>query len=375
MAIDMAAINGSIARHAKKPDISIEDYVHDLRVSLGLEVSNKKKIYLDKRYWIFIREAHMGRARKSIHMDLLSKLREFVDSKNGICPISESLFCELNKQTDIKTRRATAELIDELSLGVSLCPFYERVGTEIANFIYKAGGLEVYKLNELVWLKLSYTLGVIWPSISSLEKETEKLIQKAFTEHMWNISLVEVIDALAKGENIDPPTFDDLAKNLNVNNAAHSEEITNFEQAYLAEISGGFSLFKSVAVDILDGLFLKTTGQRSCISMEERTKYENELHVYFVNLFKSGKVSKQLPSLHVHAKCHAAIRCDKQRKIKSNDIYDFQHAAGAVGYCDAFFTENPLKILLTSRHVALDREIGCTVISDEIEAVKYLEAS
>lgn len=331
MTIDKVAIEDALAKHAKEPGIDIESHVRNLRISLGLEVRSRKKIYLDKRYWIFIRDAHMGRAKSPIHTDLLARLREFVGFNNGLCPISGSLFCELNKQTDIETKRATAKLMDELSLGVSLCPFEERVSTEIAHFLYAAAGLEVYGLSELVWLKLSYALGIIWPSNTTFDKETERVIQKSFTDHVWSMPLVEVIDSLEKGGGIEPPAFDELAKKLNVGNAAHSDEITRFEQAYWNEISGGFSLFKS------------------------------------------GKVSKQLPSLHVYAKCHAAIRFDKKRKIKPNDIYDLHHAAGAIGYCDAFFTENPLKVLLTSGHVALDKEIGCIVISDETDAIEYLE--
>lgn len=380
MGISRTEIEDAFTRHSVEPDIDIEAYVHKLRVLLGEEVGGKKKIYLDTRYWIFIRDAHLGIPQKPIHIDLLDKLRKFVYFHDGLCPISESIFWELNKQSDITTKRATAALIDELSLGVALCPFDERVGTEIANFLYKSGGLSVYELNELVWLKLSYVLGMTWPSNTNFPEETERLVQKSFTDYMWNMPLVEIIETLAIGENIEPPKFDDLANKINIGSTKHADEITSFEQAYLAEISGGFSLFKSVATDIMEALSSKTSGQKITHTKEERLNYESELHTLFVSLFISGKVSTQLPSLHVHAKCHAAIRWEKKRKttskrkIKPNDIYDLHHASAAIGYCGAFFTENPLKVLLTSKPVAIDKEIECAVISDEVEAIEYLKS-
>lgn len=368
-------ITSSFDRHKAEPDIDIESHVHHLRVSLGETVSKKKKIYLDLRYWIFIRDAYLGAPKKKVHEDLLTNLRFFVKSGLGLCPISESVFCELNKQTDMKTRIATSELIDELSLGVTMCPFEERVGTEIANFLYKSGGLNTYSLQELIWLKLSYVLGVVWPSNTPFDNKTERVIQKSFTDHMWNTSLTEVIEMLGSSDPIKSPTFDNLATQLNKDNDKHKNEIVSFKQAYRTEVSGGFSLFKSTTADIMEQLFREKSTDEIYLSEKERTDHEDRMHTFFVNLLCTGKVSKELPSLHIHAKCHAAIRWDKKRKIKPNDIYDFHHAASAVGYYDAFFTEKPLKILLTSKNVAVDKEMGCTVICDEEEALVYLNGT
>jgi len=71
----------------------------------------------------------------------------------------------------------------------------------------------------------------------------------------------------------------------------------------------------------------------------------------FVNLLveglKRGSSSKIvrdiLRTIHISACLHAAVRWDKKRQLEGNDLFDFHHAAAALAYCDAFFTENLLK--------------------------------
>jgi hypothetical protein len=53
-------------------------------------------------------------------------------------------------------------------------------------------------------------------------------------------------------------------------------------------------------------------------------------------------------------------------------LLDFHHAAAALGYCEAFFTEKPLRALLMSRHVALDRLYGRVIVSEEQDAIRYV---
>jgi hypothetical protein len=81
-----------------------------------------------------------------------------------------------------------------------------------------------------------------------------------------------------------------------------------------------------------------------------------------------------LPTLHISALCYSAMRWDKKRNLSANDIYDFQHAAAAIGYCNAFFTEKPLMNLLAQRHLGINADFGCTVISDVEEANQWISS-
>lgn len=374
MRIDQQKAEKIFQRHKNNSTISAEDHVQNLRLALGQSLEGKTKIYLDKRFWILIRDVELNRSQSKSHAELLFRLKELVDLGNTICPISETLFLELLKQTDKRTQRATAQMIDSLSGGITLSPADERVVTEIAHFIhtYAEKNIEQYPLDRLVWLKLCNVLGITYPINTIFDSKDELMIQKVFIDYLWEMPLTEMIDILSESEPIPQIDFSLLAHNLNEGSAKHSHEINNFQQTYLAELSGGLDVAKGQAVDVIERLFEKATGKKPDYSQEDREKYEKDVYNYFANLFRIRGSAIELRTLHIHAKCHAAIRWDKKRKIKPNDLYDFHHAAAAIGYCDAFFTDRPLHVLLTANHIALDKEFNCDVISDVDEAIKYM---
>jgi hypothetical protein len=51
---------------------------------------------------------------------------------------------------------------------------------------------------------------------------------------------------------------------------------------------------------------------------------------------------------------------------------DFHHAAAALAYCNAFFTDGSLWSLVTQGHLALDVCYGCRVIASVDETVDYV---
>jgi hypothetical protein len=79
-----------------------------------------------------------------------------------------------------------------------------------------------------------------------------------------------------------------------------------------------------------------------------------------------------LRTLHINTCLHAAMRWNKGQKFKANDFFDYQHAAAAVGYCDAFFTERTLCSVLTRGDFALDKLYACTVVSTPEAALRYV---
>ena len=362
----------SFEKHEAEPDVSLDEYVWGCIIDLGRSLEKRIPIYLDQRYWIILRDVVLSRKTDSSSVKLLKLLRDLVQDGKIFCPISESVFVEYLKQQDIKTRRSTANLIDELSLGITLATEETRVGFELAHFFYSHDKTEsVYPLNWLIWSKLSYVLGLVYPTNTYFDPDQELLIQKAFFDHMWGMSLTEVVDTV--GDNPPPPIdFDAIAVKLNNDNAVHSKEIRSFKQAYTAEIAGGLSLFVGTARKILEEMLKRGTGEAPILTGEEQIKHEQKLLNFFVQAYRKTGTATKLPTLHIHASCHAAIRWDKKRQLKGNDLYDFYHAAGALAYCTVFLTEKPLQVLLKSKNIALDEMFHCEVISAVPEAVEYL---
>ncbi|WP_461509508.1 hypothetical protein, partial [Rhodopirellula baltica] len=86
------------------------------------------------------------------------------------------------------------------------------------------------------------------------------------------------------------------------------------------------------------------------------------------------KARGELPSIHIYASLHASLRWNKGRKLRANDLYDFQHAIAALGYANLFLTEKPLQVMVTERHLALDKLYDCRVVSDVEDAVVAVKA-
>ena len=367
-------ISASFDCHRRHPEISIDQHVKAKSLELANSIQGVEKIYLDKRFWVLLRDAHMGRSKIQAAGELLREIRSAVAGGKVLCPISESVFLELLKQQDLTTRQATAQLIDEFSHGVTLVPYEQRVAQELVSVtaMSKADGPQYHVPQDLVWSKLSYVLGVVHPSETAFSPEEELVIQKAFFDHMWQIPLVEMISYLEDGTDFPPEQFVETADKLNELNSNHQDEVKNFKQVYLDEIRGALSLFMHVPRMWSENEFESVSGISAACSDHEKQEREQKWHTVFGNLVTKRAVALRLPSLHVPALCYAAVRWDKGRKLEANDFYDFHHAAAAVGYCSAFMTEKPLRSLLQQKHLQLATDYPCVVIADVNEAVDWV---
>jgi hypothetical protein len=202
----------------------------------------------------------------------------------------------------------------------------------------------------LVWTKLSYIFGETHPQQTPFDPSDELVIQKAFFDHMWNISLTEMFVYL-DGKACQRPDWQQTADRLNAGNKKHANEIRSYKQTYRIEFEGGLSLFKKDMFQLFKEVEEKGYKQFEANS-QNLTKNER---------FK--KFSKSVRTLHIGACCHAAVRWDQKRQLTGNDLLDFHHAEAAIGYCNLFLTEKPLKILVSQHHLSLMKDFSCAVES------------
>jgi len=349
-------------------------YVRSRQLDLAGTLAGKKAIYLDIKFWIILRDVVLGKRTSATEKQLLSLLRLARLREIAFCPISESTFIELLKRADPISRSVSARLMDELSSGVSLIPFDMRAGTELAHFLYSARDSgSVHRLEELVWTKIAYVLGFQHPMPHGLPAQEAEMLQKAFFDHLWSLSLEDMIFQL--GDKALPPLdlYTSLADRLNTLNVQHAEEIRSFVGAYKTEVEGVLDVFGEISAEIIENMVREDFDPNYNPSPEERAETTKQIHHVLFQAFQRDETKTALRSLHVLASLHAAVRWDRKRRLQKNDFLDFQHAAGALGYCDAFFTEVPLRSLLTAHHIALDKQFSCHVVATPEEAVLYLQ--
>jgi hypothetical protein len=344
-------------------------------VVLGESLSAKKLIYLDTNYWITLHEAAEKAGADAIEFRLLSALRTAVAAGLVLCPISANTFIELMKQTDARSRHAMASLIDELSQGVALMDEEERVGLEVSFFIQsKLPGQSLYPLDQLVWCKLGYVFGIQHPTNTAFEPATETLVQKAFFDRMWSAPMSEIVAMVNAFEFPRAADFGVIAEQLNQANQLHSADLNTWAEAYSDEVRG---LIDLQGPAILKTVEFQAKKQRVAVPDEdENTRLQSVApfkNAMVYALESDVKDARHIVrTLHIHASLHASVRWNKSRKLKPNDILDFHHAAAALGYCDAFFTERSLKNLVSQSHVALDKLYDCHVASSVNDALDYM---
>lgn len=58
--------------------------------------------------------------------------------------------------------------------------------------------------------------------------------------------------------------------------------------------------------------------------------------------------------------------------MNGNWLIDIHHACAAAGYYNAMLTETPLKVLMTSGHVQLDKKHGIRKVSRGEDVIDHL---
>jgi hypothetical protein len=365
----------NIDDHRKTPQISIDQHVRHRVIELGQRLAPRLPVYLDTKFWIILRKAALDPRKFEEGIELLNRLRSAV--ANGVisCPISESIFFELMKQSDAGSRLATARLIDELSLGVTLVPHQTRVATELARFLHLSefGEAALDPLNHLIWSKLTCVLGFVHPSVTPFDRDTELAVQKAFFDHMWTLTLEQMVTQIGDMSAMEDLHFSNLAQTLNVGVAKHAEELRSFKQTLAAELEGATDVCGDLILEIVSDIAVK----KDETPVEPDSAQWSQLRPQWTRLLARAmqdnpSTRHHIRTLYIEASLHAGFRWDKRRRFTGNDIYDFHHADAALAYCRAFFTERPLKALIQDNNLALDKLYDCDVFSEVPDAISYL---
>jgi hypothetical protein len=370
---DLSAIDANLKIHKNNPEISTRAYVHGLMDEIEKSIDGKKVFYLDTRFWVYLRDAAMGRPRLASHEEMLRILRTAVASGRAICPVTDAHLVELFKQTDSTTKAVTAKLMDELGAGVALIAEYSRVQEEIfTSFENRGAGAAENHRRPRVWARPVYAYGARVPVSAQLGAGANQLFQKVAVDSMWRVSVEEWV---ASQEGTDPPVnpMKAAADDVNARKARYASEIRSFEEALLTELAGSLRVNgKWVAAAYERSVRLATQDERS---QHIRTAQGARLRNVLVNLFKYRRslMARHLPGIYIHASCHAAVRWDRTRKVDDHDLLDFHHATAALPYCDAFFTDGPMRALLTSQMLGLDKLFGTYVESEETRVLDYLK--
>lgn len=356
--------------------IEIDDYAKEARRRLGEEIKGHKKVYLDANFWINLRNAALGQPRQNIWQSLLHKLLQLAESEVIVCPISDVLLLELlvSNRGSLNTQ---IQLIDSLSKGVSIIARFDRVQFELLYFIRKtAEGAGVFNVPaDFVWTKLVYALGYMMPRIRNASEHDNIKLQKAWLDHSWNYSLLEMMSRVGEDFFDKMPTLKPISPQLNLDKITYEKEnrTSSLNQLFLSELRGFLEAHKSEFESVWEYMYKTITG-KSLKDGELEEPNPGKFTINFIHkIFQLNNAETYFPTFNITAALYAQVRNDLNRKFKENDFMDFMHAEAALPYCDFFFTEKPLKHLVTCAPFRLAAKYNCIVEASPEAALAQLE--
>ncbi|HEY4129460.1 MAG TPA: hypothetical protein VGM50_02530 [Gemmatimonadaceae bacterium] len=288
-----------------------------------------------------------------------------------LCPIEFHTFVELIKQRLPEKRARTAELIDELSCGVTIIMPQERVFIEALRFLQAAMSGPPFPEAPLdeVWTKVAYLVGHGSLTSTKLAPDQLDTLNRLFAEKLWSMPLTEMLDTLGDGilnaGGWQPAT---TAK-LNAEKGPARDRVNNIRRLYLDEFRGTLDVFAPSIGDTMLYLFERYGGNAATVTDAQRDESASPLIALITAALEKHDLSQQLPTVHVMATLYANVQWDRNRKYKDNDFADFGHASAAVAYCNAFATERSLGALL--RQTKLDRLYDCPILVNPGDVVQW----
>jgi hypothetical protein len=347
-----------------------DQYFDKMRFSCGKFMMSKTRIYLDTKYWIYLRDANRGNGHE-LSIKILNEFRRLVKSGKAICPLSAQIYSELLKQYPKELRILMAGLMDELSQQYCFINPLAIAGQEIITFIRNrestSKGIPPSDNVNYVWTKVPFILGENCPSLNNLPERETELLQESFLNHLSNISLKEKITISPSEAPIQ--SFRDLAQQLNEGKDVH-QEWKSFQDVYLMEIVGYLDYLREDLDKMQRFLFYKEPGQMVSSETSLKVNHAQVLSELIYHAFQTDTVGKSLPQIDIRAKIHAQIRFDKLQRFRENDFMDIGHAAWALPYCQYFFTEKRLAGII--EQTKLDLKYGAKVLTDENDILECL---
>lgn len=356
----------SDSRHAESTSESFEAYRRRRYDELNAWVGERKAVYLDMKYWIWLRDPVVSPFPAETDA-LRTALRHGVSTGRLFCPVSYPAFTELMRINPRSLRSCQAEIMDELSAGVAIRNGFDMAEIEFCEFFGRnlPALRDIPYRVETVWSPVGHMVVEKYPYHDDLPADFMERGRKVMLDVMWEKRMT---DYAALEGMPEPPR--DTAARANAERQSYPRGRQSFSELFAAELDG--------ALDVMFPHIEETLISVAAIfgisaSAEERARAGAERHVW-INLFREavtrGLDTKAIPSLRVRAALHAAIRMDDRRPLRQNDLEDIAHSSVAVSYSAAFLTERSFAELLNRSPVqSAIAPTKCRVVSNVGDAL------
>lgn len=358
----------TLAIHLQHPNVGADSYIQKRRRDWGKQAASKRRIYLDTKYWIYVRDVYLGREQKPIHVRIVNELRRLRECGSTIFPISYPVFVELMYQTDKATRSATAKMIDELSGGFAIQPPDILFSCDFVHFYYRIvqPHAELIPIEQMVWTRVGFVLGDVFLSFNdnALDPLVANAMQKAMDDLLWSCSFEDMIELLPVSDGARQSSNHELACKLSRGKFEHQIPTDQFDCLFLDEIDGVLESHHLAIGEYLQQQAILAGSPVGGTGKSELCLAGKMVSTMIREAFRNKRITTEMPSVSIPAALHALVRLDRNRNYKKGDFEDFRHATSAIGYCDTFLTEASLRHLAYDKNLGCESNYQCVVLSD-----------
>lgn len=350
--------------------VSFEDFSNQIRNNLLKNIQGRKILYLDTKYWVEFRKVTMNVSTNTDYSSLLKIIKEKVSQGKLICPISTTMFLELIRQTDEKTKYATATLMQELSLGIGFCFLFERMYKEELNFFLN---LKNQKIDKNIFDNANFVIGNPMIKLLNNSNSKEELrLKKSFLVWMSKIPFNELVNLIATEQtdiDFENSENEKAAKALNDYKTANPNMKDKDLLLFLIKtIFTGYS--KDIGKAFIESE--KIANNKQYVNCDEKNSLIlAALLAHFIDTKKNFK-DGLLDCFYIRIYLFYLLMKNKNRNIEPHDFNDISHASEAIASSDFFFTEKFLSHELNNEKPSLAKEYNICVCNKPKDALNAL---
>jgi len=386
----MSSYSLEVVERAEKGDPklvrAIELYMRQDFVSLNghlkqrvLELQDKLRrrvcIYLDQKYWIYLRDAKAGTAQRKCHKKLLRLFEDLLADDRIICPVSSSTLSESLKIHVPERLKATARIIDEFSQGIAIRPMDERIRLEFFEAWDRRSSTSsnIRAARHFVWTTPALVDGLpLGTPPDNFPPSTAIAIGKTIVDELVSMSFSKSLEFLLRAEPGISDTVNRVVAAINDGRQEVQGNGLTFKVEFPREcadfITGG-GLIEDGRIE--EPVYHPYTQPDECLAVEVPEVFE-----FLLALTKRVALESEagaFPSMYIWSGLHAVGKTTDS-KYEANDIMDFDHACAAVPYCDAFLTERRLARWLRQKPLSVMDHFDCEIFGNDDDAIAYLES-
>lgn len=327
-------------------------------------IANRKICYLDHNIWIDLCDKKTSEANSAL--DILLELRK---QDKIIIPLSYSLVSELYAQPDDMYRKRRVELADNLSDGVVLRADRSITKLELINAFADKPDLPHVACRSQAFSYLGDQLGdgYLMPA-----NDTDLAMQVAefcATELRTNRQMRSLAFFLHEGtadkiranhENHKQDYLDRIGKESALSVQRTISENRNYEYILAQERKNLFGTLAIIIQELIQAKKIASTRE----VLSKLIDYKKRL----------AKLFELVPTADTGCQIYAAHATNVNRRPKSQDFYDIEHAR-AVPYSDIFATNDGNLCLLVKTRIKATQRFGCKVARGIAELIQVLEST